>query len=83
MRQSRHPIVVIVVINPPKQRQHNIQHRSTKLRLIVFVQGFDAAEDTARPALRGFRGKRSGDFGAGWMSVDVEIGGALWREKLM
>jgi hypothetical protein len=53
---SRHPIVVIV-INPPKQRQHNIQHGSTKLRLVIFVQGVNAAEDTARSALRGFRGK--------------------------
>jgi hypothetical protein len=74
--QSRRPIIVIV-INPPKQRQNNIQHGSTKLRLIVLVRKFDATEDTVHPALRGFRRK------SGTSCIGGGVGMALWRERLM
>jgi hypothetical protein len=70
------PSTSIIVINSPKQRQNNIQHGSTKkLRLIVPIQRFDAAKDTARSALRCFKRKD----GASWIGVGM----ALWRERLM
>jgi hypothetical protein len=52
---SAQVIIVIIIINTPKQPQHNIEHRTTEFRrflvvvTILIIRRFDSSKDPSGP----------------------------------